>query len=51
MGKILTAKATITQKIFETNSGFHVKEHPTEKVQLLFFSSFWLLVRKFSFWH
>ena len=42
--------SAIIQKIFETNSGFHVKQRPTGKVQFLFFSSFWLLLKKFSFW-
>ena len=40
--------STIIQKIFETNSGFHVKQRHTEKVQFLFISSFWLVLKKFS---
>ena len=42
---------TIIRKIFETNSGFHVKQRHTGKVQFLFFSSFWLVLKNFSFWH
>ena len=38
-------------KIFETNSCFHVKtSFTTGKVQFLFFRGFFLLLTKFSFW-
>ena len=30
------------QKVFETNSGFYVKQHTTEKAQFLFFRNFFL---------
>ena len=42
--------ATTIHKIFETNSSFHVKQCTTGKVQFLFFSSFLLVLTKFSFW-
>ena len=42
--------ATIIHKIFEINSSFHVKQHTTGKVQFLFFSSFLLVLTKFSLW-
>ena len=42
--------ATITGKIFETNSGFHVKQRTTGKVQFLFSRSILLVLTKFSFW-
>ena len=41
--------ATTIHKIFETNSSFHVKQRTTGKLQLLF-SSFLLVLTKFSFW-
>ena len=40
---------TITHKIFETNSSFHVKQRTTGKVQFLFFKSFLLVLTKLSF--
>ena len=45
-----TALVTAIHKIFETNSSFHVKQRTTGKVQFLFFSSFLLVLTKFSFW-
>ena len=36
-------------KLFETNSEFHVKKYLTEKVQFRFFRSFLLVLTKFSF--
>ena len=42
--------ATTIHKIFETNSSFHVKQHIMGKVQFLFFSSFLLVLTKYSFW-
>ena len=33
-------------KIFETNSNFHVKYGPTRNVQFLLFRSFWLKLKK-----
>ena len=42
--------ATISHKIFGTNSSFHVKERNAGKVQLLFFGTFLLVLPKFSFW-
>ena len=47
--KLLFAETTI-HKIFETNSRFHVKQRTTGKVQFVFFSSFLLVLTKFSFW-
>ena len=44
-------ETTIIQKIFETKFGFHVKYCLTGKVQFLFFSSFWQVLKEFSFWH
>ena len=43
-------KSKIIQKIFEANSGFHVKWCPTGKVPFLYFRSFWLVLEKTSFW-
>ena len=43
-------KATTIPKIFETKSSFHVKQRSTRKVQFLFFSSFLLVLTKYSFW-
>ena len=40
----------IIHKISETNSSFHVKERTAGKVQCPFFMSFWLVLKKFSFW-
>ena len=42
-------KPAIIHKIFETNSTFYVKQRPTEKVQFLFFRSFWLALKKKKF--
>ena len=36
-------------KIFETNSSFHVKQSTTEKVHFLFYSNFLLVLTKFLF--
>ena len=41
-------KSTIINKIFETNSRFHVQWHTTGKIQFLFFRRFFLLPAKFS---
>ena len=46
---ITTTSATI-HKILETNSSFYVEQCITGKVQFLFFSSFLLILTKFSFW-
>ena len=40
---------TAIYKILETNSSFYVKQRTTGKVQFLFFSSFMLILTKFSF--
>ena len=40
----------ITHKMFETNSGFHLKCRATGKVQFLLFKSFLLVLTKLSFW-
>ena len=40
-------KATILAKIFQTNCSFSVKQHPTGKVQFLFFKNFLLVLTKF----
>ena len=37
-------------KVFGTNCSFHVEYSTTEKVQFLFFKSFLLVLKKFSFW-
>ena len=42
---------TIVHKIFQTNSGFNVKEPTTGKVQRLFFKRFLLVQAKLSIWH
>ena len=42
--------ATTIHRIFKTNSSFHVKQGTTGKVQFLFFSSFLIVLTKFSFW-
>ena len=39
-------RSTILAKIFQTNCSFSVKEHPTGKVQLLFFKIFLLVLTK-----
>ena len=36
---------TIIHKLFETNSSFHVKQHPTGKVHILFFKRFLLVLQ------
>ena len=41
---------TISHKIFETNSRFHVKFRITGKVLLLFFGTFLLVSTEFLFW-
>ena len=41
---------TIMDKIFETNSSSHVKQHTTGKVQFSFFRSFFQALMKFYFW-
>ena len=46
----LLIKPTTIYKIRETNSSFFVKQRTTGKVQFLFFSSFFLILTKFSFW-
>ena len=40
--------STIIHKIFVTNSGFHVEQHTTGKVQFLFFRRFLLVLAKVS---
>ena len=42
--------ATISHKVFGTDSSFHVKECTAGKVQLLFFGTFLLVLPEFSFW-
>ena len=37
--------------VFEANPGFHVGWRHAGRVQYLFFSSFWLVLKKFSFWY
>ena len=44
------AGTTTIHEILETNSSFYVKLCTTGKFQLLFFSSFLLILTKFSFW-
>ena len=44
----IRGKSTIINKIFETNSRFHVQWHTTGKIQFLFFGRFFLLPTKFS---
>ena len=46
----LNILSTTIHKILETNSSFCVKQGTTGKVQFLFFSSFLLILTKFSFW-
>ena len=41
---------TIIQKLFGTSSSFPVKKHPAGKSQYKFLRSFWLVLKKFSFW-
>ena len=40
-------QSTTIEKIYETNSSFHVKKRSTRKLQFLFFSSFLLVSEKF----
>ena len=42
--------AATIHRIFETKSCFRVKQRTTGKVQFPFFSSFLLILTKFSFW-
>ena len=42
--------STTIQKILETNSSFYTTQRTTGKVEFLFFSSFKLILTKFSFW-
>ena len=44
-------RPTITHKISETNSSFHVKKRTTGKVSFLFSKSFLLVLTKLAFWH
>ena len=44
------AQSTITHKISETNSKFHVKKRATGKVSFLFCKNFLLVLTKLSFW-
>ena len=39
---------TMTHKVLETNSSFHVKKRTTERVEFLFFKSFLLVLTKLS---
>ena len=41
---------TTTDKIFEKNSRFHVKQRTTRKNQFLFSRSLLLVLAKFPFW-
>ena len=47
---MIKLRATTIHRIFKTKSSFHVKQRTTGKVQLPFFSSFLLVLIKFSFW-
>ena len=38
----------IMEKIFETDSSFHLKQPTKEKVQFLFFRRFFIVLTKFS---
>ena len=38
---------TVLAKIFQTNCSFSVKQHPTGKVQFVFFKNFLLVLEKF----
>ena len=52
-GKFKTKKRfpeTISYKIFETDSSFHLKQCTSGKVSWLIFWTFLLLLAKFSFW-
>ena len=47
----ITKKFTaIPDKIFETNSSFHVKQHTAGKIQFLFLRVFLPVLAKLSFW-
>ena len=43
-------KSTTMDKIFETKSTFPVKQGTTGKVQFVFFTGFFLVLKIFSFW-
>ena len=43
-------KITIIQKIFETNSSFHMKWRTSANIQYLFFRKLLLVLTKLSFW-
>ena len=45
-----TNLSTTIPKMFETKSSFHVKQYTMGKVEFLIFSSFLLVLTKFSFW-
>ena len=49
IGLHVLEQSTTMDKIFETISSFYVKQHTTGKVQFLLFSSFLLVLTKFSF--
>ena len=49
IGLHVLEQSTTMDKIFETISSFHVKQHTTGKVQFLLFSSFLLVLTKSSF--
>ena len=49
IGLHVLEQSTTMDKIFETISSLHVKQHTTGKVQFLLFSSFLLVLTKFSF--
>ena len=46
----MTFIPAIIRRIYETNSNFRVKLSKTEKVEILFFRRFLLLLTKFPFW-
>ena len=41
---------TVINRVFKTNSSFHVKQHSAGKVKFLLFKGFLLVQTKFSFW-
>ena len=41
-------RETMSHKIFETNSSFHIKQRTTQKLELLFCARFMLVLSKFS---
>ena len=45
--KVQKITNTILAKIYQTNCSFSVKQHPTGKVQFLFFKNFFLVLTKF----